>query len=224
MAIQLAAAVAEADFAWLVGSLCQINRMPFDPALLLQRFPAPHSIRQFVEAAHSLGFRTGEGDLSKATFPCVGFLAGDAPRPALLVRRDAERLLYFVAGSQTPQTAPIVSLKKQFEPEIILIQREAVAESTAGDGAPAKSEFGFGWFWAEFLKHKRVWRDVLFASLFIQLIGLTTPLGTQVVIDKVVVHQTESTLIAVAVGLGMFLVFNAAMGWLRQAARLQGTR
>ena len=33
MAIQLAAPVAEAEFAWLVGSVCQINRLPFDPAL-----------------------------------------------------------------------------------------------------------------------------------------------------------------------------------------------
>jgi subfamily B ATP-binding cassette protein HlyB/CyaB len=36
------------------------------------------------------------------------------------------------------------------------------------------------------------------------------------VIDKVVVHQTQSTLIAIAVGLAMFLIFNAVMTWLRQ--------
>ncbi len=218
MAIQLAASVAEAEFAWLVGSVCQINRLPFDPALLLQRYPAPHSLRQLIEALNSLGFRTGEGDLAKAAFPCIGFIAGGKPQPAILVKRDAERLLYFVAGSQTPQTAPIESLKGLFEPGVILIQRETAAEPAAGDGAPSKSEFGFRWFWAEFLKHKRIWRDVLAASLFIQLIGLTTPLGTQVVIHKVVVHQTESTLIAIAVGVGMFFLFNAVMGWLRQAS------
>jgi len=50
VAIQLAADVAEADFAWTIGSLCQINRIPFDPALLLQKFPAPHSVRQLIEA------------------------------------------------------------------------------------------------------------------------------------------------------------------------------
>jgi len=161
------------DFGWLVGSLCQINRIPFDLALLLQRFPAPHSIRQFVETVNSLGCRTGEGDLRQP-------------------RRGAAALL------------------------------RCRQPGAAGDGAPAKSEFGFRWFWAEFLKHKRIWRDVLLASLFIQLIGLTTPLGTQVVIDKVVAHQTESTLLAIAVGLGMFLLFNAAMGWLRQAAFFQG--
>ena len=210
-----ASALAEADFAWLVGSLCQINRVPFDPVLLLQRFPAPHSIQRFLEALQSLGFRAGDGELAKAAFPCVGFLAGDVQRPVILARRDAERLLYFVAGTQTPQTVAVAALKEQFSPAVILVRREDAA-APAADGAPAESKFGFRWFWAEFLKHKRVWRDVLLASLFIQVIGLATPLGTQVVIDKVVVHQTDSTLIAVAVGLAMFLLFNAAMGWLRQ--------
>src|SRR5258706_12218554 len=42
------------------------------------------------------------------------------------------------------------------------------------------------------------------------------PLFTQVIIDKVVVHQTSSTLIAIAVGLAMFLLFNAGMSYLRQ--------
>src|SRR5258705_13351876 len=63
---------------------------------------------------------------------------------------------------------------------------------------------------------KPIWRDVLIASLAIQLIGLATPLFTQVIIDKVVVHQTQSTLIMVGVALAMFLVFNALMTGMRQ--------
>src|SRR5438445_77642 len=77
-------------------------------------------------------------------------------------------------------------------------------------------KFGFRWFVPELAKHKPIWRDVLLASLAIQLIGLATPLFTQVIIDKVVVHHTQSTLIAVAVALAMFLVFNAAMTGMRQ--------
>ncbi|MGH8708990.1 MAG: peptidase domain-containing ABC transporter, partial [Burkholderiales bacterium] len=216
MAIQLAADVAEADFAWTIGSLCQISRIPFDPALLLQKFPAPHSVRQLIEALRAFGFRTGEGKLAKSVYPCLGFLTGEAARPALLVKRDAERLLYFVAGSQTAQTAPVSALKEQFEADVLLVRHESAKDPAAEDGAPAASKFGFRWFWAELLKHKRIWRDVLLASFCIQLIGLATPIGTQVVIDKVVVHQTESTLIAIAVGLGMFLLFGAGMNWLRQ--------
>ncbi|MEX2241777.1 MAG: peptidase domain-containing ABC transporter, partial [Burkholderiales bacterium] len=216
MAIQLAADVAEADFAWTIGSLCQINRIAFDPALLLQKFPAPHSVGQLIEALRAFGFRTGEGKLAKSVYPCLGFLSGEAPKPALLVKRDAEQLLYFVAGSQSAQTAPVSALKEQFEADVLLVRHESAKDLVAEDGAPAASKFGFRWFWAELLKHKRIWRDVLLASFFIQLIGLTTPIGTQVVIDKVVVHQTESTLIAIAVGLGMFLLFGAGMSWLRQ--------
>ncbi|MGE5130235.1 MAG: hypothetical protein ACM3IK_11415, partial [Sphingomonadaceae bacterium] len=68
-----------AQFVWLIGSLCRINRLPFDPRLLLQRFPAPHSVRQLLEALKSFGFRTGESacDPNKLRFPCVAFLKGE---------------------------------------------------------------------------------------------------------------------------------------------------
>ncbi|MGA8006286.1 MAG: peptidase domain-containing ABC transporter [Burkholderiales bacterium] len=207
----------QGDFLWLVGSLAQLNRIPFDPNLLRQRFPAPHSFRQFLEVLKSLGFRTGESacDSRKLRFPCVAFLKGDSPRPAILVKRDAERVLYFPAGSQTPATVPLSEVSDTFAPGAILLRHESEAEPK-GDGAEAQGKFGFRWFWNELLKHRRICRDVLAASLFIQLVGFATPLGTQVVIDKVVVHQTGSTLVAIAVGLFMFALFNAGMTWLRQ--------
>ena len=207
-------ALSATDFVWLIGSLCQINRLPFEPALLLQRFPAPHSDRQCIEALQAFGFRTGRSALGKAAFPCIAFVKGQPLRPAIVVKTDGTQVLYFEAGSQTPLTCSLTALER-FENEAILVRHEA-AEKIAGDGEPGLARFGFRWFWKELLKHKRVWRDVLLASLFIQLIGLTTPLFTQVIIDKVVVHQTESTLIAIAVGLVMFMLFNAGMTWLRQ--------
>src|SRR5258706_2387664 len=204
------------DFVWLIGSLCQVNRLPFDPALLLQHFPAPHSSRQLIEALQSLGFGTGDAAFARASFRCIAFLRGETPRRALVVKSDASQLLYFEAGSQSSQTCPIAELER-FEPQALLVRHEQ-APKLEGDDAMAAA-FGFRWFWSELLKHKRIWRDVLLASLFIQLIGLTTPLFTQVIIDKVVVHQTQSTLIAIAVGLVMFMLFSAGMSWLRQADR-----
>jgi subfamily B ATP-binding cassette protein HlyB/CyaB len=203
--------IAQQDFVWLVGSLCEVNRIPFDPALLLQRFPAPHAVPQLLEALQTLGFRTGEAELAKAAFPCIGFLKGEPERPAIAVKSDGAQLLYFEAGSQAPKTGSLES----FQPQAILARHEAAEQLSPGE-APAAPRFGFRWFWSELLKHKRIWRDVLAASLFIQLIGLTTPLFTQVIIDKVVVHQTSSTLIAIAVGLAMFMLFNSGMSWLRQ--------
>jgi ATP-binding cassette, subfamily B, bacterial HlyB/CyaB len=206
-----ARALTERDFAWLVGSLCQINRLPFDPALLVQRFPAPHSDRQYLEALRALGFRTGRGALAKASFPCVAFLRGETLRPAIVVKSDGRELLYFEAGSPAPQICSLSALER-FEPRALLVRHEA-APPQLGE-PPAR--FGFHWFWKELLRHKRVWRDVLAASLCLQLVALTTPLFTQVIIDKVVVHQTQSTLVAIAAGLVMFMLFSAAMSWLRQ--------
>ncbi len=188
--------------------------MPFDAALLVQRFPAPHSLRQLLEVLQALEFRTGEADIAKATFPCVAILKGEPARPAILAKVDGDQVVYFQADESGAKACPILDLAR-FEKRVVLVRRETEEQALRQDDESA-SRFGFRWFWKELLRHKGIWRDVLVTSLFIQIIGLATPLFTQVVIDKVVVHQTRSTLIAVAAGLAMFMTFNAAMGWLRQ--------
>ena len=191
-------------FAWLVGSLCRLSRVPFDPALLLQRFPAPHVLPQLLEALQALGFRTAQGTLARAAFPCIAFRNGEA---VLVLKSQGRRLLYFEPGADKGAIAD----REAFALHALFARHEAEK-----DLEPAAARFGFRWFWRELMRHKVVWRDVLAASLFIQLVALATPLFTQVVIDKVVVHQTTHTLTVIAIALAMFLAFNAGMGWLRQ--------
>ena len=138
--------------------------------------------------------------------------------PILILKADAETLLYFRSGSQTPETLPIAEAAAWLAPELILVGKEsrATGEEDIAGFETAKKEFGFNWFIPELLKHKSIWRDVLVASLAIQLVGLATPLFTQVIIDKVVVHQTHSTLIVLGVALVMFMAFTSGMTWLRQ--------
>ena len=166
--------------------------------------------------------------------------AGDAPRPdpgptpnadpntnpapafdpLLIVKASADQLLYFRPGSQTPETLPIADAARQLAPELLLVAREAtVGTDEHADIAgftPEKKAFGFRWFIPELKKHKSLWRDVLLASFAIQLVGLTTPVFTQVIIDKVVVHQSNSTLVVLGVALVMFMLFTSGMSWLRQ--------
>lgn len=243
---------------WLLGSLCQIGRQPFDPDLVSQEFPPPITTITLHEAARSLGFRTGERSVTAAvllglTFPCIAFLRAaphpatpaepTAPiqlhvvregeehpaaevepgsaRPALILRADANQVLYFRAGSEQPETLPLAEFDLYFEPELILVAKDAslspAGRGTVGEGeTTAQQKFGFRWFLPELLKHKRIWRDVLLASLSIQLVGLATPVFTQVIIDKVVVHQTQSTLTVIGVALILFMLFTSVMSWLRQ--------
>jgi subfamily B ATP-binding cassette protein HlyB/CyaB len=136
----------------------------------------------------------------------------------LLVKASTDTLLYFRAGSQTPETMTLSEAATRLVPDLILVAKASTADP--GDDIAEftldKKAFGFSWFVPELLKHKAIWRDVLLASLAIQLVGLVTPLFTQVIIDKVIVHQTDSTLIVLGVALVMFMLFTSSMTWLRQ--------
>jgi subfamily B ATP-binding cassette protein HlyB/CyaB len=115
---------------------------------------------------------------------------------------------------------PIADAATRLAPELLLVARDSTASGDEPDDiagfTPEHKAFGFSWFIPELLKHKTLWRDVLLASLAIQLVGLSTPLFTQVIIDKVVVHQSSSTLIVLGVALVMFMLFTSGMSWLRQ--------
>jgi subfamily B ATP-binding cassette protein HlyB/CyaB len=141
--------------------------------------------------------------------------------PVLLIKAADGKVLFFRAGAEAPETIELSEFFKLFRTDILLIARKEKSptdldEASAASNQKEPTPFGFKWFIPELMKHKRIWRDVLIASLAIQLVGLVTPLFTQVIIDKVVVHQTQSTLIAITVGLVMFMLFSSAMTWLRQ--------
>lgn len=231
------------DLLWLLGSLCQLHRVPFDPLLVERQFPPPCSFTSIHNALHAFGFKTGEHsvpatglELNKLPLPVAGFLplpvtdvgppetqeSASEPNltPILIVKVDQDSILFFRPGAQTPETLSLAEAQAQLYPQLLLVSRSEEATGNVGadgpDGQPAPSRFGFRWFIPELLKHKLIWRDVLIASLIIQLIGLATPLFTQVVIDKVVVHQTQSTLIVIGVGMLIFMVFSSVMTWLRQ--------
>jgi subfamily B ATP-binding cassette protein HlyB/CyaB len=137
-------------------------------------------------------------------------------RPAIVIQCDEAQVVLFEAGTNTPKSLTAVEFSKRYAgtafqfalaPSAIKDPDRAVADKTA---------FGFSWFIPELLKHRKVWRDVFVASLVIQLLALATPLFTQVIIDKVVVHRTESTLIVIGIGLSVFMVFSALLSWIRQ--------
>lgn len=140
--------------------------------------------------------------------------------PVLIVKTDGQKIVYFPAGSREPSTITVDEALAQFAPNLILVAKDPAAskngEAEIAGFPPEKKEFGFSWFIPELLKHKHIWRDILLASLLIQLVGLATPLFTQVIIDKVVVHQIKSTLIVLGLALIMFMIFTAIMTWLRQ--------
>lgn len=89
--------------------------------------------------------------------------------------------------------------------------------------ADPEQPFGFRWFIPEILQQRRLFIDVAVAALFLYALGLATPIFFQLVIDKVLVHQSYSTLIVLAVGVGVALLFEALFVFLRRYLLIYAT-
>jgi len=80
--------------------------------------------------------------------------------------------------------------------------------------------FGLRWFIPEILRQKAAFRDIFIAAIAMQILALASPIFFQLVIDKVLTHQSVTTLQVLAVGITMALVFDALFGFLRQTLTL----
>jgi ATP-binding cassette, subfamily B, bacterial HlyB/CyaB len=130
----------------------------------------------------------------------------------MVAKVTESEVTFFANGADSAQTQTLAQFSAHFTNEALLVQIEPTKLRSQTEDKP----FGFRWFVPELLKHKAVWRDVLVASLVLQLLALGLPLFTQAIIDKVVVHRSQSTLIALAFGMGIFVVFSALLTWVRQ--------
>lgn len=83
--------------------------------------------------------------------------------------------------------------------------------------------FGFSWFLPVVMKYKGFLTKVLFISIVLQLLGLLTPIFTQFVIDKVLVHRSLSTLDVLIAGMILVALFNNWMLALRSYLFLNTT-
>lgn len=234
------------DLVWVMGSCCAINRKPFDPDLLIRQFPPPYSADSLIHAARALGFRIKRKEcasetLSSLNLPCLVVLYDEAAseslhtvelpsdeaappaeplphksRPAIVIQADADTLVLFEAGTNAPKSLTTAEFAARYAGTTFQLALAPTGLQDPDGALAGQNRFGFGWFIPELLKHRSVWRDVLIASLIIQLLALGTPLFTQVVIDKVVVHRTESTLIVIGIGLTVFMFFSGLLSWVRQ--------
>ena len=90
---------------------------------------------------------------------------------------------------------------------IVITSREKNTESL--------QKFDLSWFIPAIVKFRKLLRDVLIASFFIQLFALLTPLIFQVVMDKVLVHRAEMTLNVLVIALVIISVFEVLLDGLR---------
>jgi subfamily B ATP-binding cassette protein HlyB/CyaB len=230
----LALSVPAADTFWAIGSLCNLHRLPFEPGIVARAHPPPHTLSTLVEALRSMGCEADVAvrradRLRELAMPCIAVLApaaepsGEAAavggwaaeaRLALLVRVDGDRVLYFAAGANAPTVSSFAKFARDYVGAAVTVSGPPGSPVDADLPPPAR--FGYRWFVPELLRHRGVWRDVLAASLALQMIALAAPLLSQVLIDRVIVHRATSTLMVIATALALTVLFSAGLGWIRQ--------
>ena len=176
------------------------------------RSGTPLSRTELVRAARHLGLR------ARVVRRRWARLAA-APLPAMALRSDGGWLIVARADRERALVqepgAPAVAVwaRERFEAAwtgtLLLCARRGAA------GARGDRRFGLRWFLPFVVKYRRQLAQVLAASVLLQVLGLVTPLFTQVVIDKVLVHRGLQTLDVLAAGMLGLLGFEALLGGLR---------
>lgn len=166
---------------------------------------------EILRGARELGLKAKEAQVSfdrlkHLPMPAIaGF--GDR-RFIVLARTDTDRVLIFDPMEGKPKILPRDDFTSQWQKKVILL---TYRKSTA----PSEKPFGLTWFLPSIWKYRKPLTEVLIASLILQIFGLFTPVFTQVVIDKVLVHRGITTLNVLGIGLITVILFEALLSILR---------
>jgi subfamily B ATP-binding cassette protein HlyB/CyaB len=208
-----AAGTADTGLACLL-ILARFYDLPADGSQLRHQFAQsgqPLSDSELLRAAKHLGLKAGLLKIQWSKLP-------GTPLPAVAKRTDGRYVvLAKIDGDkaliQDPAEArPLILSREQFESawtgELLLFTKRANLRLQ-------DLKFDFTWFIPAIVKYRKLLGEVLVASFFLQLFALLTPLFTQVVIDKVLVHKGFTTLHVLAIGMITLAVFEAILGGLR---------
>src|SRR6476660_1793627 len=140
------------------------------------------------------------------------------PLPAIATLNDGGFLVIAKAGDdkvlvQSPlATRPALMTRDEllavWDGGLILMTRRAGLTDLS-------RRFDITWFLGAIHKYRRLLSEVLVASFFLQLFALVSPLFFQVVIDKVLVHRSLSTLDVLVIGLLAIALFETVLSILR---------
>jgi subfamily B ATP-binding cassette protein HlyB/CyaB len=204
-----------------LATAAHIAGIPADHEALCRAFPSRNAHElplTLLRAAKKIGFKAKRTSASMDRLDRL-------PSPSLLLLPDGDTMVLLRAEpappahegaeAEAPKSGKAIlfhprekrpfawsyeQLAERWEGEAILLARRfSIAELS--------KKFGIGWFLPVILRFKKHLSEVFVGSFFLQSFGLITPLFSQVIIDKVLVHKGLSTLDVLVLGLVIINVF-----------------
>ncbi len=147
-------------------------------------------LEQFLNICKKEGFKASKKKLflkdvlDNYSLPIISYLKDGSYCVILRADTTKKDLIVFYPKQEEPQNITFEEFEKNCNSYIVLSEKYF---STS-------VKFSLGWFYKQILHHKKIMGQILLASFVIQLFALAPPLFTQVILDKVITHQSISTL------------------------------
>lgn len=210
-------------------AIAQHHGLQINPERLIDEYalaaeePAPALVQRI---AADIGLKVRNDKLTwdellqqEGVFPMIARLKDRSGIIVVGVRTEGEPRVAILDPTESRAGVLLID-KDQFcsrwDGDIILLKRD---HSLMDEKQP----FSLRWFIPEILKQKAAFRDIAIAALAMHILALASPVFFQLVIDKVLSHQSVSTLWVLGVGIVIALSFDAVFGFLRQMLTLGAT-
>jgi subfamily B ATP-binding cassette protein HlyB/CyaB len=183
-----------------------------DPGQIRHRCgTATIGVTEMLRCAKELGLKarastTSWDRLSKTPLPGIAALRDGG---FLILGKAAEdKVLVQHPSSSKPEAMTRAEFEAVWDGRLVLMARRVTLSDLS-------RRFDITWFLGAIHKYRHLLGEVLIASFFLQMFALVSPLFFQVVIDKVLVHHSMSTLDVLVIGLLGISFFEAILGTLR---------
>jgi len=141
------------------------------------------------------------------------------PVPAIIKVKDGT---WAVFGVETDPGLyrvidPVTRRQLQLPIEDVLarIDRDVILIGKSAELSVEQLKFGLSWFVPALKRYRKPFVHVLVTSFFINLLALATPLVFQLVVDKVLVSKSYSTLVVVILAMVLISFFSGILKYLR---------
>ena len=183
-----------------------------DPAQIRHRLGvAQVGVADMLRAAKTLGLKASACATTWERLP-------NTPLPAIAPLRDGrflilgkvaeDRVLVQRPGADAPEMMSRADFEAIWDGRLVLMARRTSL-------VDPHRRFDITWFLGAIQKYRWLLGEVLLASFFLQMFALVSPVFFQVVVDKVLVHHSMSTLNVLIAGLVAVTLAEGLLGALR---------
>ncbi|MDG3086286.1 type I secretion system permease/ATPase [Vibrio hannami] len=157
--------------------------------------------------------RTPLSDISDLVLPVVLLLKdGDACVLVSVNESTQEAEVVTIDSHLIPIAIPLEELEQQYTGRYFLVKKQFRYDERSPE--ILKTRDGH-WFWSTIFESKHIYRDVLIASLLVNIFAIAAPMFTRLVYDKVVPNLAFETLWVLASGIFVVFIFDLILKLLR---------